>query len=79
MQCYLASGVLFLLEDMPRGVQDVLWWNPLIHVAGLVREGFYVNYQPAYVSLLYGYGLALVLILFGLIFMRSNYTRVLES
>jgi|TARA_R100000935_G_scaffold51508_1_gene78028 capsular polysaccharide transport system permease protein len=76
---FLASGVLFLLEDMPRGVQDVLWWNPLIHVAGLVREGFYVNYQPAYVSLLYGYGLALVLILFGLIFMRSNYTRVLES
>ncbi|SEQ76793.1 capsular polysaccharide transport system permease protein [Loktanella sp. DSM 29012] len=76
---FLASGIFFILEDMPQGVQNFLWWNPLVHVTGLVRTGFYSVYHPTYISLTYGFGLALVLILLGLIFMRANYTKVLEA
>jgi capsular polysaccharide transport system permease protein len=76
---FLASGIFYIYEDLPRAVQDILWWNPVLHVVGLVREGFYYTYEPAYVSMSYGYGVSLVLIVFGLIFMRSNYARILEN
>ena len=76
---FLASGIFYTFGDLPVSIQNILWWNPLIHVVGLVRKGFYATYEAPYVSLVYGYGVALVLILFGLTFMRSTYTRVLEN
>jgi capsular polysaccharide transport system permease protein len=75
----IASGVLFTLEDMPPTVQDILWWNPLIHITGLVRTGFYSTYHASYVSLLYTFAVALILICAGLLFLRANYKTVLEK
>lgn len=76
---FMASGVLFIFEDMPRIVQKILWWNPLFHVTGLVRMGFYNTYSGSYISLQYGFGVALVLIATGLLFLRAQYQRVLEN
>lgn len=76
---FLASGVLFLYEDMPREVQDILWWNPLLHATGLMRAGFFPNYHASYVSYSYGYGFGLVLTAFGLLLLRNQYKRVLEQ
>jgi capsular polysaccharide transport system permease protein len=76
---FLASGVFFLLEDLPKSIQEILWWNPLIHVTGLVRSGFYATYEPSYVSLPYVWGVALTLILVGLVFLKSNYHKILEQ
>lgn len=75
---FLASGIFFTYEDLPATAQTILWWNPLMHVTGLVRTGFYPTYQASYVSLTYGFGVALVLIALGLALMRGNYDRVLE-
>lgn len=75
---FLASGVLFIYEDMPRVVQNILWWNPLMHVTGLFRSGFYPTYHATYVSLPYCFGVGLVLTTLGLIFLRAHYKRVLE-
>lgn len=75
---FLASGIFYTFSDLPQAAQAVLWWNPLIHVTGLVRSGFYPTYRPEYVSLTYGFGLALGMIALGMIFMRSQYTDVLE-
>ena len=76
---FLASGVLFIYEDLPGVVQDILWWNPLIHVTGLFRSGFYPTYHATYVSLPYCFGLGLGLTALGLIFLRAHYKRVLEQ
>ena len=76
---FMASGVLFIFEDMPRFVQQILWWNPVFHVTGLVRKGFYNTYTGSYISLEYGYGVALVLIAAGLLFLRSGHKRLLEK
>lgn len=76
---FIASGVLFLYESMPPVVQSVLWWNPLIHVTALMRSGFYTTYDPAFVSLPYCCGVALVLIAAGLLCMRAWYKLVLEQ
>jgi capsular polysaccharide transport system permease protein len=75
---FLASGVLNLYEGMPSIAQNVLWWNPLFHITGAGREGFYPTYEATFVSLPYVYGLSLSLILLGLIFMRANYNKVIE-
>ena len=75
---FLASGVIFLYEDMPQVAQNILWWNPLIHGTALTRAGFYPTYHASFVSLVYCYGLALILIALGLIFIRATYKTVLE-
>lgn len=61
---FLASGVFFTFEQVPLPWRDLLWWNPLIHVVGLVRRGLYPGYDAAYASPIYlmalGLGVALL-------------------
>lgn len=74
-----ASGVLILYDGLPASAQNILWWNPLMHVTSLARAGFYASYDAAFVSLPYCYGVALVLVAIGLICMRAWYKVVLEQ
>ncbi|MEH6655981.1 ABC transporter permease [Loktanella salsilacus] len=76
---FIASGVLFIYEDMPQSVQNVLWWNPLIHITGLMRAGFYSTYNPTYISFTYVCSIFMTLIFFGLVFMKRNYQKILEK
>lgn len=76
---FLASGVLYIYEDIPGAAREVLWWNPVMHATGLMRKGFYSTYNGSYISVQYGFGVALLLIAIGLFFMRSNHQRVLEN
>lgn len=75
---FIASGVLFIYEDMPSAVQNILWWNPLLHASGVMRTGFYPTYDAAYVSYGYTYGLALGLIFIGLLFLRAYHGKILQ-
>ena len=75
---FIASAVLFIYEDLGATAQNVLWWNPLVHVTGLVRKGFYPIYEGSYISLQYGYGFGMICLFFGLLFMRSQYRTILE-
>ncbi len=75
---FIASGVLFIYEDMPPLVQDILWWNPLLHITGILRTGFYPNYYASYVSLTYVFGVALLLITLGLLFVQTYHKKVLN-
>lgn len=63
------SCVFYTFDSLPRGVQAVLWWNPLVHLVGLMRAGFYPVYRAAYVSELYVFSVALGLIALGLVLM----------
>lgn len=76
---FLGSGVLFLLDDMPRKIQNMLWWNPLMHVTALVRKGFFPTYDASFVSLTYGYGFGLILVAIGLVFVRAHYKTILQQ
>lgn len=76
---FIASGVLFIYEDMPPFVQDILWWNPLMHITGLVRKGFYSTYHASYVSIPYVVGVTLIVLCMGLLFLGTHYKKVLES
>lgn len=73
---FLASGVLFLYDDLPPLARDILWYNPLLHITGLMRRGFYPTYTASYVSMLYVLLISLILLVLGLILM-GRYHRVI--
>jgi len=75
---FIASGVLFIFEDMPPAAQSILWWNPMMHATGLIRTGFYPNYHASYVSLVYCFGISLLLITAGLVFLRAYHENILQ-
>ncbi|MEP3298807.1 MAG: ABC transporter permease [Pseudoruegeria sp.] len=76
---FLISGIFFLYDDMPRFAQDILWYNPLLHVVGLTRSGFYATYDATYVSLPYVVSIAGVSLILGLLLLRRNYKRLLQK
>lgn len=75
---FIASGIFFLYEEMPKLVQNILWWNPVMHATAEVRSGFYATYRAEFVSLPYGFGIALLLMAIGLLFLRRGYRAGLQ-
>ena len=75
---FIASGVLFLYNSLPPLARDVLWYNPLIHIIGLIRAGFYPTYSASYVDRAYVLGVCLVLLAFGLILLGRYHRDILN-
>lgn len=73
---FLASGVFFLYQDLPPVAQEILWYNPLMHITGLMRTGFYPTYTAAYVNVTYVLLTSLTLLALGLVLM-GRYHRVI--
>lgn len=73
----IASGILFLFDDLPRFAQDILWYNPLIHTVGMMRAGFYSVYQPQYISISFVLIVALVPTALGLMLLRRHHRDLL--
>ena len=71
---FIVSGIFFLFDSVPRPYADYLWFNPLIHIIGLMRDGYYPFYQPTYISVTYVMGLSAVTGLSDL-FLLNRYHR----
>jgi capsular polysaccharide transport system permease protein len=76
---FLVSGVFFLYEDMPATAQSLLWWNPLVHIIGIMREGFYVSYQASYASVLFVALTGLLTLFFGVVLMGRYHRDILQN
>lgn len=63
---FIVSGIFFLFEDAPAEFRDALWFNPLFHVTGLMRKGFYSTYDANYVFVPYGFSVGAGLLVLGL-------------
>lgn len=75
---FLASGVIYIYEDLPKLAQDILWYNPLIHITGLTRTGFFTTYSPNYINTTYVFFLSLTLLFFGLLLTRRYQLVILN-
>lgn len=75
---FLASGVFFLYEGLPRVVRDLLWWNPLFHAIAWARTGVYPTYDAAFVSHTYMFGVPLILIAGAAFFLRDGHRASLQ-
>lgn len=61
----LVSGIFYIYEGLPMFAQNLLWFNPLIHLTALARTGFYSTYSPTFISIPYVVFFALVPMFFG--------------
>lgn len=50
---FLLSCVVFTFESIPRPFDTILWFNPIVHIVGLMRQGLYLSYDATYVSIGY--------------------------
>lgn len=77
---FLVSGIIFLLEDVPAGpFRDALWLNPLFHVTGEMRRGFYTTYIGSYISPIYVLLLSLILLALGLMLLSRHHRALLND
>jgi len=75
---FLASAIFYIYEDLPAFAQDILWYNPLVHVTGWMRTGFYPMYDAPYVSRVYVLAIALVTLAAGLMLLRRHHRTLLN-
>ncbi len=43
---FILSGLFYLPKALPPVVQDILWWNPVLHCVEWARSGTYLTYDP---------------------------------
>lgn len=76
---FLMSGVFFTFDALPRVAQEVLWYNPLVHIVGLMRRGLYPTYNSDYISVSYVILVSMVALFFGLLLLSRHFKRLMES
>jgi len=76
---FLVSGVIFLYEDMPTAAQNILWYNPLVHILGIMRTGIYSSYQASYVSATYVILITLVILFLGVVLLGRYHREILTN
>lgn len=73
------SGIIFLHDNVPQPYRDWLNWNPLVHVVGETRSGFYARYEAAYVDMVYVFGFASLTLVIGLVFLSRYHRDILHN
>lgn len=76
---FILSCIFFLFDSIPQPYRDMLWYNPLIHMVGMMRAGIYATYQAEYVSVVYVMGLSLLLFAAGLLMLRHHVRNALNA
>lgn len=76
---FFISGIIFLHDTVPQPYRDWLNWNPLVHVVGESRSGFYARYDAAYVDPLYVFSFAGITLVTGLVFLFRYHRDILHN
>jgi len=75
----IMSCVIFIFEDVPSQFQNILWFNPLAHITGLMRTGFYPTYEATYVSVPYVLFFGLITLTMGLVLLNRFHRDLLNN
>lgn len=76
---FFISCIFFLFESVPLPYNNVLWFNPLVHISGQFRAAVYSSYTPEYLSAAYVLGLSSVTTLLGLLLLRRHHRAILND
>lgn len=71
---FIVSGVIYPYHGVPEPWQGWLWYNPVVHVVGIMRQGFYFSYDGDYISITYVMLVTGLTAVTGLVFL-SRYHR----
>lgn len=70
------SGAFFVVEWFPRGLREALYWNPLISIFELLREGQFAEFESHYIDLRYVVAWCMPLTIAGLIMIKKARRRM---
>lgn len=76
---FIISGIFLLPEAIPQPYRDYLLWNPIVHIIGMMRRGFFANYDATYASPTYVMAVSGIALLFGLVFLKRYHRDMLNS
>lgn len=76
---FLVSCIFFNFEAVPQPYRDILWFNPIAHVVGMMRDGYYPFYHPTYISLAYPLAIAAVTLMAGLFLLNRYHRDILDK
>ncbi len=76
---FIVSGIFFLYDSLPEHIRNIMWLNPLTHVIGEMRRGFYPTYDAAYVSHVYVFAIALLTFTIGLALLFRYHRDLLNN
>ena len=76
---FIISCIFFLFESIPETYRDVLWYNPLVHIVGMMRRGFYANYDGTYISSMYVIGLSMMCMMIGLLLLHRGHRELIND
>jgi capsular polysaccharide transport system permease protein len=75
---FIISCVFMIYDGLPRLGQEILWYNPVVHLIGLARHGFYSTYHASYVSVGYVVVVSGICMMFGLLLLRRDQYTLLQ-
>ncbi|MGB8812083.1 MAG: ABC transporter permease [Paracoccaceae bacterium] len=75
---FIISGVMFPYNMIPEPARSWLWYNPLIHVVGEMRRGFYSSYDGGYISYSLVFAVSLTLFVIGGYLLRRHEGYLIE-
>jgi capsular polysaccharide transport system permease protein len=76
---FIISCVFMIYDGMPRLAQEWLWYNPIVHLVGLTRHGFYSTYHATYVSVGFVLAVSGICMVFGLLLLRRHQYTLLQK
>ena len=76
---FLISCIFYLFDSLPVWVQNILWYNPLLHIIGQTRVGFYAVYEGDYIVLAYPLIVGGVTLFLGLALLRRHAQDLINS
>ncbi len=75
---FIVSCIFFIMEDIPAQFRDIIWFNPVAHITGLIRTGFYPTYEASYVSVPYVLCFGLITLALGLVLLNRYHRDLLN-
>ncbi|WP_377387181.1 ABC transporter permease [Rhodobacter lacus] len=75
---FIISCIFFLYESIPNPYRGYLWWNPLVHIIGEARKGFYATYDGAFISPLYVFSVSGICFALGLLLLRRYHRDIVN-
>ena len=76
---FILSCIFFIFEDVPNQFQNYLWFNPLSHITGLMRAGFYPTYDATYVSISYVLLISFFTMALGILLLNRFHRDILNN
>ena len=67
---FLVSCIFYMYDTLPEWVQNILWYNPLVHIIGRARTGFFSVYDGDYITISYTVLVGTVTLFLGFALLR---------